>query len=99
MMEVILYKTNKQSIFHRCIEALKSINARDINKFLDEGYISAKLSGTFFAFGYDIKIAIESCAKNSYKVVVSSKCIGIQIIDWGTNKEIEENLIKKITSS
>jgi len=99
VIKVTIHETDKQRVFHKCIEALKSINARNINKFIDEGYITAKLSGTLFAFGYNIKIDIESCTKNSYKIVVSSKCIGIQIIDWGINKEIEEKLIKKITSN
>ena len=70
-----------------------------ISTDLLSGIINAKKGGGLLSFGHEIMVTIQTNDNKKLKISVSSNSVGVQIIDWGTNTENENDLIELITNS
>lgn len=56
-------------------------------------YITANKKGSILSFGETVEITFEKIGVHQTKASINSYSTGIQLIDWGVNKE-NEQLIK-----
>ena len=69
-----------------------------ISKDFNTGLIKAKKGASILAYGHEIEISTKMVGTQKTEVCVTSKLIGIQIIDWGANSKNEKEIIKLIAN-
>lgn len=89
------YKYSKNKIFKVCEQALANFEAKIEVSDDKSGVIEAKKGSNLFSYGNKIVIEIDQNNKE-FEVRIYSKSIGIQIIDWGTNQENENEIFQII---
>ncbi|MCC5927819.1 MAG: DUF1499 domain-containing protein [Cyclobacteriaceae bacterium] len=93
----------KQSTFNKpnntVIAAIKKA-AKQMDLELEEvsgNEITLYHGGGLLSFGNKITVKISESEPNKTKVIVSSRSAAeIQLIDWGTNEKLENDLIKEL---
>lgn len=93
------FSTTKRDVFDACKEALDEFECDLISSNFQRGEIVAKKSGGILSYGHKINLAIKKNNTGKIKVSVSSTSVGVQIVDWGTNTENEEELLEIISDS
>lgn len=93
------FNTTKQTAFDTCKKVLIGSNCKIISSDFATGEIEAKKSGNFLSYGHKLRIAVETTDSGKTKISVSSSSVSIQIIDWGTNSNNENELIELISNS
>lgn len=88
----------KKTAFEICKKALKEFECEIVNSDFSEGIIEAKKKGNLFSFGHRIYVSIKIIDYDKVNLSVSSNSVGIQLIDWGTNSENEDELMKTIAN-
>lgn len=63
---------------------------------MGKGKLMLYSSGGFLSFGNKITVKVSTKNRMSTIKVSSSSVASIQIIDWGTNKDLERNLINEV---
>ncbi|MCB0396895.1 MAG: hypothetical protein KDD36_09590 [Flavobacteriales bacterium] len=90
-----VFHTPKNTVFTVCKKALIELGfALEVSDF-ENMTITASSKTSFFSWGEDIQIILESSNTNSteVKVVSTSKA---QLIDWGKNADNEQAIMNKI---
>ncbi|WP_323758441.1 hypothetical protein [Roseivirga sp.] len=90
-MKIFSFKADVRTAFNTCKRVLMDLDCEIEIESCEQGIIEAKMPGSLFAYGYNITIKI----KNS-ELHIISETLGIQIIDWGTNKENEDAIAQDI---
>jgi hypothetical protein len=84
-------------VFNACLNALEklAIAVNEKNELM--GFIVASTNAELLSFGNDIRIEM-SIQDGDYTIltVTSKSCVSLQIIDWGTNKKIEEAIVNEV---
>lgn len=93
-----LFLKSKQTVYDACLTALGKLNCKMVSKDFNDGLIKAEKGMGLLSYGHVLSISIQSKESQKTEVRVTSKSIGIQIIDWGTNSGNEEEIIKLIIS-
>lgn len=93
------FNTTKKTAFEVCKKALKDFECEIVSSDITSGTIEAKKGGGLLSYGHKISVAVKTIDSGKIKVSVSSNSVGVQIIDWGTNSENEDELIELITNS
>ncbi|MEN9337469.1 MAG: hypothetical protein RLZZ500_2456 [Bacteroidota bacterium] len=93
------FNITKLNAFDTCKKVLNECDYTIISSDFSNGEIEAKKGGNFLSYGHKLIITIKSTDSGKAKISVSSSSIGIQIIDWGTNAENEDELIDLISNS
>lgn len=89
------YKLSEKKILKLCKEALENFECKILDSDDDMGKIEAKKGGNLLSYGNKIIIEIDS-QNNESEIRIASKSVGPQVLDWGTNNEIEEELFQRI---
>lgn len=63
-----------------------------------KGIIDADIPGGILSYGHRVRITIKPTIDKMNTVSVVSKSTGIQIVDWGSNSNTEDEVLKKINS-
>ncbi len=92
------YSGSQKAIYNSCKKALDKLGYKIISDNVRQGTIKAKKKSSFFSFGNNISINVSPKNDNEIELLIKSESIGIQIIDWGTNSEIENDLIQLVSS-
>lgn len=93
------FNITKRTAFETCIKVLNECDCTIISSDFSAGEIEAKKGGNFLSYGHKLIIAIKSTDSGKTKISVSSSSVGVQIIDWGTNSDNEDELIDLISNS
>jgi hypothetical protein len=93
------FSTTKKTAFEVCKRTLYDLDCDIISTDLSSGTIEAKKGGGLLSYGHKIRIVVKTIETGKIKISVSSNSVGVQIIDWGTNSENEDELIELITNS
>lgn len=97
-MESKIFEKSKHEAFDICKKVLDEYDCYVNLSCFESGIIEAKKSGNLLTYGHKIKIMFDVVDYYKVKISVTSNLIGIQIIDWGTNTDNENEIIKKITT-
>lgn len=63
----------------------------------EDSIIVLSYSGDFFSFGNQIEIDLHEKSKNLTEIrILSKSAFPLQIIDWGTNSELEEYVYQSL---
>lgn len=89
----------KNKTFETCKKVLNDLNYSIVYENYHLGEIQAEKGGAILTFGHKIIIEIKKYNEITTTIFVKSNTIGIQIIDWGTNKENENELIELISKN
>ncbi len=88
---------SKEKIFDAVRKAATSLNLEVKNHSLTDGEISLFFNGSFFSYGNKIDVQIKYSTPSKCILQVSSvSAAAIQIIDWGTNSDLENGLINEV---
>lgn len=98
-MKSKIFDTNKKIVFEVCKKALYDFECEIVSSDITSGTIKAKRGGGILSYGHNIIVSITTINNGIINVTVSSNSIGIQILDWGTNSENENELIELISKS
>jgi len=93
------FKTTKKTAFGVCKKTLADFECEILSSDFTAGTIEAKRGGGLLSYGHLINVVVNTSDSGKIKVAVSSNSVGVQIIDWGTNSENENELIDLITNS
>jgi len=93
------FNTTKQTAFDTCKKVLIGSNCNIISSDFATGKIEAKKSSSFLSYGHILSVAVETTVSGKTKISISSSSVGIQIIDWGTNSNNEDELFELISNS
>lgn len=93
------FNVTKNRAFEVCKKTLKDFECAIISTDFSSGTINAKKGGGLLSFGHEITVNFRNDNKENLKISVSSNSVGVQIIDWGTNTENENELIELISNS
>ena len=97
MKEVIL-KHSKKNIFDALHKIAENLDLDIENTDLVKGLVSLYSVGDFFSFGNKISVEIFALDTNKSLIKITSKSVAaIQVFDWGTNGELENNIIDELT--
>jgi hypothetical protein len=96
-MESRTYKVAKNIASDVCKTTLKELECTIFGEDFNNGMISAKKNGNLLAYGHNLTLNILKKDNNQVKIEVESTSSGVQIIDWGTNKENEKKLVDLIS--
>jgi hypothetical protein len=97
-MKSKLFTENKRTVFNGCLTALGNLDCDIESDDFAAGKITASMSGSLLSYGHNLEIIIKTADNNKTKVSVTSSSIGIQVIDWGTNSNNEEDFITELTN-
>lgn len=98
MKSKVINKT-KNTAFNLCKKAAAEYDCSIVSEDFSTGQLNLKKAGGFFSYGNQINIAVLPIEQNVTKIEIQSNSVGIQIIDWGTNNEIELFFVEYITNS
>lgn len=93
------FNITKQTAFETCKKVLNESDCTIISTNFTTGEIEAKKGGNFLSYGHKLIITIKSINSSKIKISISSSSVGVQIIDWGTNADNEDELIGLISNS
>jgi len=90
---------NKKKVFEAVIKAAASLDLDIKNQSSADGTISLFSNGGFFSYGntIDVQVKISEPTKSVLKVS-SVSAAALQLIDWGTNSDLESSLIEEVKS-
>ena len=98
-MKSIYSDKNISGIIKTIETVLRKLNLEIISTDFNNLVIEAKKSGSFLSFGNTIFISIKKSKKSGVRVYVDSESSApIQLIDWGTNEQIENEIIEHLKS-
>ena len=90
-------KQSKQDAFKLIKKAALNMGLNLREESHTSGTLNMTSDGSLFSFGNNIDIKISKTGQSECSVKVSSKsAVLFQLIDWGVNKEIEEQLVQEI---
>jgi hypothetical protein len=92
------------NIKHSKRDTIKLIKQAALNIGLGiekESFVSGRLdlihNGSFFSFGNKIEVIVSTFDNSKCLIKINSRSSAmLQILDWGTNREIEEQLMMEI---
>jgi len=84
-------------VFEGCLFALEELECDVKSENFSSGKISASMSGGLLSYGHKLEITIKTTDNNRTKVSVTSSSVGIQVIDWGTNSDNEDEFMTELT--
>lgn len=93
------FNTTKKTAFEVCKKTLTDFECEILSSDFSSGTIEAKRGGGLFSYGHTITVVVKTGDNGKTKISVSSNSVGVQIIDWGTNSENENELIELISNS
>jgi hypothetical protein len=93
------FNTTKKTAFEVCKKTLKNFECEILSSDFTSGTIEAKRGGGLLSYGHNITVAVRTSDNGKIKISVSSNSVGVQIIDWGTNSENENELIELLSNS
>jgi hypothetical protein len=97
-MKSKIFYVSKNAAFEACKSALFSSNCSiDSFNFLSGNIIASK-SGGFLTYGHKIFFSIKEIRDTQVEINVTSNSIGLQIIDWNTNSNLEDNLLQSVSN-
>lgn len=85
-----------ESAINECKNTLENTDFKIVSINLKDGIINVKKNGGFFSYGHNVLIHLDKIGSEQIKISITSKSIGIQIIDWGTNDENENEIMEKL---
>ena len=96
-MKQTTFLYNKKKVFEAAKQAATSLELEIRSSSLEDGTLEFYSNGGFFSFGnkIDLKIISNEPTKNTLKVT-SISAAAIQVIDWGTNDDLETKIIEKV---
>ena len=92
------FSISKQIVYDVCLTALEQLKCQIVSKDFNSGVIKAKKGGNLLSYGHTIDISIKTTAPQKTEINITSKSVGIQVIDWGTNSKNEEDIIQSIAT-
>lgn len=95
-MNSIIVNSSKSKAFKICEQILLDLNCDITSSFETSGLIEAKMKGSFFSYGHSIEIEIINTINENIEIIIISYSVGIQIIDWGTNTDNENEILQLI---
>lgn len=88
---------NFNDVFNATIYAAKEMELEIKTKSKTDGTIILKKSGSLLSYGNIITIQLKTTSGNKTSISINSKSSAtIQLIDWGTNSDLEEELMDLI---
>jgi len=96
MMKIFTVNRSKEDVERKVLSAASRLDL--VVKTKSPDVINLRHEGSMLSFGNDIKVKLTSKGAHT-KVMISSKSSSpLQIIDWNTNRRLEDDL-KKILRS
>jgi len=96
MKQSTLHHSKKQ-VFEAVKQAAASLDLEIKNHSSADGTISLFSKGGFFSYGNEIDVQVKISEPSKSVLKVSSvSAAEIQLIDWGTNSDLESNLIDAV---
>jgi len=98
-MQSLKIHNSKKETFELVKKAAKKIGLVLEDESISKGLLCLYSDGNFFSFGNKIDVMISTNMQSDCLINVSSRSSAkLQIIDWGTNDELEQLLIEEIQS-
>ena len=95
MKQSTFYK-GKENIFNAILKVADNLELVVIEKSMESGIIRLEHVGSFLSFGNKIDVEL-LLAYNKCVVKVSSRSsAALQIVDWGTNEQLESKIIASL---
>jgi fatty acid/phospholipid biosynthesis enzyme len=78
-------------------DTLTNLGIKIVDTDLDNLVIEARRSGSFLSYGNTIYISLKKKKSGGIRIYVDSESSSpIQLIDWGTNESIENEIINEL---
>ncbi len=90
------FSTSKRRAFDACLTALRQLECPVKSADYSNGLIEAEKKGGLLSYGHAIEITVKATESARTKVSVTSSSVGVQVIDWGTNSNNEDEIISAI---
>ncbi len=88
-----------ERVFDAVKKAAEKLGLEVKSNSISNGKISLYSDGGIFSFGNKIDISIKYAdPKKTVLQVNSRSAAAIQIIDWGTNEDLEKNIINEVNN-
>ena len=98
-MKKISIPHSKKKIFEAVKKAAKKLGLEVRTSSVHDGKLLLNSDGGFFSFGNKIEILIkDSKSQKSVLHVDSKSAAAIQVIDWGTNTNFENEIIEEVVN-
>ncbi|MEI9918945.1 MAG: hypothetical protein WDO14_09110 [Bacteroidota bacterium] len=95
-MRTSLIHKSKPTVYKAVKTACNRLNLVIDRDDFEKGRISIYSEGDILSFGNKISISISKRGRDSFLRISSKSAAPIQLFDWGTNKDIEEDLMEEI---
>ena len=80
-------------------QVLNSLECEIISKDFQTGKIKAEKGASLLSFGHSIEIIIDQVNNTNTNISIYSDSLGIQLVDWGTNSDNENEIIDLLTQN
>lgn len=87
---------SKKKVFDAVKAAAKNLDLEIEQSLAADGTLSLVSGGGLFSYGNNISVEIKSEYSKTVLKVTSKSAAEIQLIDWGTNSNLESNLIEEV---
>lgn len=95
-MKTSTFHASKKDVFDAVKKACGLLELSVTNQDLNSGRLKIKHEGSFLSFGNTIIVSIGRRETKTILKVASRSSTLVQLIDWGTNRELEENIIREV---
>ena len=92
-----IFPDDMNAVFEGCITTLERLECTVKTSDFNSGIITASKAGGHFSYGHSIKIKIKKVRVDNLKVNVISNSVGIPLIYWRKNSQIEVAIIAVLT--
>ncbi|TWI85866.1 hypothetical protein IQ13_1035 [Lacibacter cauensis] len=86
----------KTTAFDICKTALTSCEIDIEEECQEKNFLKGSLNTSLLSFGNNVEISLTESGQNTTIVISSKSSFTFQLIDWGKNAEIEDDIAKKI---
>lgn len=88
---------SKKKVFEAVKKAADSLELEVRNESSADGTLSLFSNGGLFSYGNKIRVEVKLSEPSKSVLKVSSEsAAAIQLVDWGTNRELESSIINQV---
>lgn len=95
-MVTFSFKNGYKTVFDAVLEAADKIDLVIIRKSYEKGNVLLSYNGSLLSYGNKIKVKLIKLTRGCEITIESTSSAKVQVLDWGTNRRLENKLLVSI---
>jgi hypothetical protein len=90
------YRKGYKTVYNAVLDAAEEMELDVLSESFEKGIIKLKYNGSLFSYGNSIRVKLNRLTRGCEIKITSESSAAVQVIDWGTNDRLEDELLELI---